>query len=230
MVGTIGDKMYIYLIGGLILMAVWVALYLLRKDLRKELLVVSFLLTPLGITEIFFVPRYWQPVTLFGWIPGIESFLFSFAVGGIAAVLYEFLLDRRLRKMREAEQVTHRHMIYLIIAIVVSIILFSFFFGKNYIYTMIVSGFIGAVVIMFLRRDLIKKSIIGGIFFFVFYFLFTLLINFLFPGFFYRVWNLENLIGIFLWDVPLEELLWAFATGMLVAPIYEYLRAYRVTD
>ncbi|MBT3398226.1 hypothetical protein HN997_03715 [archaeon] len=222
--------MYMYLVGGLILLAVWAVLYLLRKDLRKEMWITSLILTPFGATEIFFVPHYWNPTTLFGWIPGIESFLLSFAVGGIAAVLYEFLLDRRLSKMRESKQVAHRHLIYLIVATVASTIIFSFIFRRDYIYTMIISGFVGAIVIMFLRRDLIKDTIFGGLFFFVFYFLFTLLINVLFPGIFYRVWNLENLMGVFLLDIPLEELLWGLSAGMLIAPIYEYLRAYRVTD
>ena len=86
---------YAYLIGSLLLLVVWFGLFLAKPKLRKKMLWVSGLTTTLGLTEPIFIPKYWAPLTLFDWGRryhlDIESFIFSFAVGGIASIVYETL-------------------------------------------------------------------------------------------------------------------------------------------
>ena len=77
----------------LILFGIWLIIFLLNKKSRKEMLYVSLFTMLFGFTEPFFVPEYWSPPSLFNLALNtgfdIESFIFAFAVGGIASVLYE---------------------------------------------------------------------------------------------------------------------------------------------
>lgn len=224
--------MYEFLIFDLFLITFWFILYLIRKDLRKEMIFASFLAMPLGITQILFVPYYWKPATTLFNFTGrigfdIESLSFCFAVGGIAAVLYEEVLKKHLRKARESRIQNKRHFYLLGGVLITSTILFSFIFKENWMYVGIVAMALGAVTIMFSRKDLIKEVILGGILFVIVYFIFLLIINALvFPNWIARTWNFDHLLGITIFKIPLEEILWALTFGSLWAPIYEDLKGY----
>ena len=62
------------------------------------MLLVSVFTMPFGLTEPLFVPRYWDPPSLFNLAAttgfDIESLIFCFAIGGIGAVLYDKHLDQ----------------------------------------------------------------------------------------------------------------------------------------
>jgi hypothetical protein len=64
------------------------------------MLIMGTLALPLAFFDLVFVPAYWRPVTLFHMPIDIEGFLFSFSVGGIAAVLYATLAKRTYRHIR----------------------------------------------------------------------------------------------------------------------------------
>lgn len=65
------------------------------------MMVVSLWTSLLGLTEPLFVPEYWAPPSLFDLASrtgfDIESFIFSFAIGGIAVVIYEHFTWRRIK-------------------------------------------------------------------------------------------------------------------------------------
>lgn len=219
--------MYEYLIGSLLFAAVWLILYIIRKDLRKQMIFASLLCMPLGLLEIFFIPWYWNPQRLFNLNPAIESLLFCFVVGGIAAVLYEVALKKHLIKAREKRTETKKHLYALAGVIILSMILFSFIFKKDLIYTGIISMALGALTIMISRKDLIKETILGGILFLIVYFILLYILNtFIFPDMIAKTWNLEHLWGITFLKIPLEEILWAWTFGSLWAPIYEDVKGY----
>ncbi len=83
---------YVWFIWSLIILALWAIIYLLRKESRKEMLKMSLITMPFGLTEPLFVPEYWFPPSLFNLAIktgfDIESLIFSFAIGGIGTVLY----------------------------------------------------------------------------------------------------------------------------------------------
>ena len=57
-------------------------------------------ITLFGLTELIFVPEYWNPPSLFNLAQrtgfDIESLIFSFALGGTGTVLYDALAGRDL--------------------------------------------------------------------------------------------------------------------------------------
>jgi len=91
-----------YLFGCLLLLLAWAVTCGLvyargqKRDIR-EFWWGSFFCALLGFTEPLFVPEYWTPpsvLSLGSW--DLESFLFCFAIGGIAAVLPEIPSAKRI--------------------------------------------------------------------------------------------------------------------------------------
>ena len=88
-----------YLLTDAVFFFLWVALYLWRKDIRKEMVVISGLFGFIAIAgESFMVNDWWSPQTITNTTIGIEDFLFGFTVGGIASVVYEEVFQKKLRK------------------------------------------------------------------------------------------------------------------------------------
>ena len=233
--------MYEYLIGVLIMGFAWLILFFIRNDLRKSMIWSGFFYTTL-LTLIFFVgrgittlvgldwrviPDYWNTDTLFnlgritgGW--SIEDMLFMFFAGGIIAVLYEILFERRILNVK-----TRQHILSIIgflIAGTLTVILFNF----NPIYSLIIASLTGSIIIIIQRRDLFRHAIYGGISFTVVYFLGFSVFILIFPNLIQNYWSLENLTKILIIGVPIEELLYAFSFGLMWAPMYEYIHGNKI--
>jgi len=218
--------MYEYLIGSLIFLFFWCILYFIRKDLRKTMLLCSFSFAPLAfLCDLYCISWYWNPRTLFNSDFSIESFISGFAFGGIAAAIYKVAFKMRLRKVKENAT---RKQTLIFIAIVV---IFAFSIGltlrMTIVHDSIFTAGLGALVIMFFRRDLIKEMILGSILFSVFYFIVLFTINtFISPDWIARTWNFSFLWGVSFLKIPIEEILWAWSFGLVWAPIYEYVGGY----
>ncbi|MBI3631970.1 MAG: hypothetical protein HY225_00785 [Candidatus Vogelbacteria bacterium] len=215
---------YAYLIGDLFFALVWLILFSHRKDLRKEMLTMSLIISPLGISEIIYYKDYWRPEFIIntGFNFGIEDLLFCFAIGGITAVIYEEVFDKTYSQRRDSRRPKH------LLAIAASIILFIFIgnslLGVNSIYVTSAVMLLAGLAIIFIRHDLIKEAMMSGLLIglamFLFYTLYFLL---LFPGIIQKWWLLKNLSGILLFGVPIEEILWGFCWGFIAGPIYEFI-------
>ena len=238
--------MYEYLIGDLILGILWLFCFLLRKDLRKPMIwsgaayaaLMTIIFIILKVISLFviienyrtFNPGYWSPNTLFDLnrITGghsIEDALFMFFTGGIVAFIYEFFFHKKIKL-----KINHKYQVKALIFSFIISVIFAAFYKINLIYPLILFGFAGALFIWFNRKDLIKHSLLGGIIFLVIYFIFFSLTNLLFPNFIEQTYNLNNISGILLFKIPLEEFLFALSFGLLWSPFYEYEHGEKVVD
>ena len=221
---------YAYLIGCLIFFIVWLLFFTLRKDLRKEIIFGSILALPFGFVERLWVPEYWDPPSLFNLISeygvGLESFFFCFICGGTAAVIYEIISRKKTVKTR----LKHRYLFGPYISVAIIFILLEFLFADKTIYNAIISLLIGAIIIAIKRKDLIGQIIFGGIFFAIVYFLLFLIFNRLFPDYTSTTYALENLWGIIVLGVPLEEIIISFGAGAAWSSFYEYIKGYRTKN
>lgn len=217
-----------WLIGALIFLLCWCILFILRKAYRREMLVVSLGTMPLGLTEPLFVPSYWHPSSLFDLAQqtgfDIESLLFSFAIGGIASVIYQSIFKVNLQALSKAEIKRKRHHWHglILLSPAVIFILLAALTPWNNIYSASLALFIGALATCYCRPDLIKKMWIGGLLFLILYLIFFLILLLIFPGFVQVSWNLDALSGFFILGIPIEELIFAFTFGMLWSSLYEH--------
>jgi len=96
------------------------------------------------------------------------------------------------------------------------------------IYNMVIAFAVGAVVVAFLRSDLIQLMLTGAMNFTGLYLLLFLYFLALYPDFIQRYYNIPNLLGIYIFKVPIEELLFASTGGAIWSVAYEYLQGYRL--
>lgn len=218
---------YIWLAWACSFFVPWIVLYAFFPKHRKVMWWASLFTAPFGLTEPLFVPSYWNPPSLFNLAQttrfDLESLIFCFGIGGVAAVMYNVLTHRVDQPMSETgkRQPLHRHH-YMALASPCIVFLALYWFPWNPIYPSLIAMVIGAVATAACRPDLKKKTYVGGILFLIIYVLFLQFLELMSPGYIARVWNLQALTGIELFQMPLEELLFAISFGMYWSGVYEH--------
>ena len=220
---------YSYLIGTLLFVAAWIVCLAAGKSYRRQSIWGALVSAPFALTSVLFIPQYWTPPSLFNldtrYKVGIEDFMWAAAVGGIASVIGEIALKERLAKGRS--QPRKKHLAPFLVLAVLLIVLQLSRPGKT-IYNMIIALTICALVIVFLRPDLIVVMMVGAAIFAILYWvLFELLLQ-LYPGFIAKFYTVKNLLKIYALGVPIEELMFAGSGGAVWSAAYEYLQGYRL--
>jgi hypothetical protein len=227
--------MYEWLIFSLLLLGIWFVIFLSRPFVRRKMFWVSLFTMPIGLTEPLFVPSYWNPPSLFNLAAktgfDVESLIFSFAIGGIIAVLYETIFKVKHLRMTEKEMHSRRHRFHRLAIISPALVFVPLyvFTQLNPIYSASIAMFVGGIATLLCRPDLKRKIAAGGLLFTALYFLFFLSINLVSPSFI-NAWNFSTISGILVIGVPLEELIFAFTFGMMWSSIYEHLLWYRLKE
>lgn len=218
---------YAWFLWSLGFLLVWIIVFSLKKEFRKEMLLISLLTMPLGLTEPLFVPRYWDPPSLFNLAQrtgfDLESLIFCFAIGGICSVAYKIIYKARNTPLDDSERQKHHWHGLILASPVIIFILLSLMTSFNPIYNGIIAMFLGSLASLYCRPDLKIKIWVGGLLFTGFYFIFFFTLISIFPDYVGKVWNLKNLSGFLILGIPLEELLFAFSFGMLWSSLYEHL-------
>jgi hypothetical protein len=205
----------------------WIALYLLNAAARKVMWRTSLATGLFGLTEPIFVPAYWNPPSLFELAQrtrfDIESLIFSFAIGGIGAVLYITFKRQHLVPLGTEERHEPLHRFHLV-ALLVPLVLFVplYILPWNPIYPSLVCLVLGAIGSVICRPGLKGKTLAGGVLFFGLYAIFMLGLKWLTPGYIEQVWNLPALSGGLIYGIPLEELLFGFSFGLYWTGVNEH--------
>lgn len=220
---------YSYLVGTLIFWLAWVACFVVGKAYRSEMRWGTLIAAPMALTSLLFVPQYWTPPSLFNLDEkirvGIEDFLWAAAVGGLAAIVGEILLKEQLKALRKTRH--KRHYAPFVIAAVIFLVLR---FGLHWktMNSTIVALAVCAVIIAYLRPNLVRLMLTSAASFTLVYFGLFLMVLALYPQFVQRYYALGNLLGIFVLGVPIEELLFAASGGAVWSVAYEYVHGYRL--
>ncbi len=222
-----GSYEYVWLLWSTAFLCPWALLYVYSPSMRGEMLQVSAATSLLGLTEPIFVPEYWNPPSLFDLAQrtgfDIESLIFCFAIGGIAAVLYSALAGSSAHPMSAAERHAGIHRFHLL-ALAAPYIVYPalYFLPWNPIYPGIAALAIGGAANVLCRPDLARNTLVGGAIFAALYAVFMLLLTVSAPGYIETVWNLPALSGVLIGGIPLEELAFGFAFGLYWAGVYEH--------
>ena len=218
---------YVWLVWSVAFLVHWVILYWTFPPHRRVMLWASVFMAPFGLTEPLFVPEYWNPPSLFdlAWRTGfdIESIIFSFAIGGVGAVLYNVFTRRKLVTVPERERHDAHHRFHYF-ALALPFVAFPalYFLPWNPIYAGIAAMIMGAVANVVCRPDLKINTLVGGLIFLGFYIIFLMGLEWTAPGYIQQVWNLDALSGLVLAGMPVEELLFGFCFGLFWTGVYEH--------
>ncbi|MGX9792358.1 lycopene cyclase domain-containing protein [Mycobacterium sp. MMS18-G62] len=221
-----GHLNYAYLAGSFGATLIWLAFWVhADADRRRLIMRVSAVAALWGLAQPVFVPVYWSPPSLFNLNHrigfDIESVVFQFATGGVAAAVYAALGTMRQRNLGRQHCVRRIHRFALSVAPLVFVALVATT-DVNPIYIAIIALLAGAAATSLYQPDLVRKMIGSGIVFLGIYFTFFLAFNAVFPGYIFKVWNLHAVSGVVLAGVPLEELLFAFAYGLMFSSLAEH--------
>ncbi|MDD4563652.1 MAG: lycopene cyclase domain-containing protein [Candidatus Nanoarchaeia archaeon] len=226
--------LYSYLIGDLTLLIVWFILFYFRKNVRKEMLIISLLIGIGGLfAETIYTIDWWQPLTITGTLIGIEDFLFGFAIGGIGSSIYEVIFKKtvKIKKINQKKRFNQNKNILLFGASIVVLLFITFFLMKlNSFYSSIISLGIPIIYMNVKRKDLILNSILSGFFLMLTSFLAFITVELITPGWINSAWFLENLSGIIILTAPLEDLIWSFLMGMFIGPLYEFWKEGKIQN
>ena len=221
---------YLYFIGSLFFLFVWGLFFYLRKDLRKEMFIMSLLILPLGpISEYWYFKDYWQPELLYPWIINIEDLIFAWSIGGIGAVAYEIFFNKTLSKRRNQ---TKNSVLMWFFVLTICAFIVGKLLGINSIFASSFAFILCALLILISRKNLWKDILFSGIL--------TALIMFLIYAFFLpqiptNYWHNWLIYGtkydfLLFGTVPLTELIWGFSWGMAVGALYEFWQGYRLKN
>ncbi|MDP2933812.1 MAG: hypothetical protein Q8N81_06840, partial [bacterium] len=192
---------YVWFFWSLLLLGIWAMLFIFLKSKpeRRTMLLVSLWTSLLGFTEPLFVPEYWNPPSLFDLARttgfDLESLIFSFAIGGIAFVLYELIFKTRHQAMAERQRHAARHRFHKIalLSAPVIFVLLLVFARINPIYSAAIAMVVGGWVTWYCRPDLKRKMIVSAFLFLGLYFVYFLTLNWLDPSYVPQVWNFETI-------------------------------------
>jgi len=222
---------YAYLLGAFFFGFFWLIFFVLKKSIRREMLIMSAMTALGGITELVFTHDYWQPVFLFGGDRiGIESFLLCFFYGGVAASLYEMLFFGTPNRSANAGRTG-----VILLLIFPLFALFGLYLGMQHFYwnslhisvALILAA--GGALIAY-RPQLWKHGLYTGVSFTFLSFVALVLGTSAFPGIIESWWQLENLSGVLIGGIPLEEYLFAFAWGFFAGPASELVARLRLRE
>jgi peptidoglycan/LPS O-acetylase OafA/YrhL len=213
---------YIYLTINIILLPIWIMLFL-RKDTRKEMLVISLIAGILGIfAEIIYTKDWWNPITITGGAIGVETFLFGFLISGISSVIYMVFFREKLKKTKPLKKNLKKALLIIILGCAIFFGGYYLFRLNSFIATLLSFGVL-TIIILFKRRDLIKNSIISGLMISFLGLIIYAFLKILFPEWIDETLYFKNIPRIIVLNlIPLEDLIWFFVAGCFLGPVYEY--------
>lgn len=227
-----------FLILAIALFACWLLLFIFSRRTRKEQVIMSFIALVLAPAIVYIALSDYRAETAMVMAPvGIENILFIFSVTGIAAVIYHVLLDRHMAKIpkkhrKEAAMPTLHWIAHLLVLLgvwaVVSMSL-MLLFPITSVYGFLVAGLLVGVYILVERHDLLLNALLSGLFIAALVFVLEQIVLIqLFPDVAKTFWQTQNLSGVFVMSIPIEEILWAAVVGFAIGPAYEFVRGYRL--
>ncbi|MEA2020533.1 MAG: lycopene cyclase domain-containing protein [Patescibacteria group bacterium] len=216
---------YFYLVGILLALPFWVFLFI-RKEHRKEILIMGLIfgVAAVVIEHAYAKWDYWHPVYIFPKVP-FEDFLYGVVYGGISSELYEIFWKVKDSEFPRHE--TYKEFFLLGILLVAGTFwLLVDTLALNSITAHIVPPIIVGIIVGSLRKELVKFQLFNGVVIALLTFGVFKLLFLIYPGMIEKYWMLENLSGVFVLQVPVEELLFAFAVGFGASCFYELAFGY----
>jgi hypothetical protein len=199
--------------------------YLASPSRRGGMLRSAWLAAPIGFASVFFVPDYWNPRRLFTALAGIEDIIFSFATGGLAWWFACLALDGNKRAVFHGKHAFYRLSLFMLTG--QNLFVLAIHRGMKPMDALFLSMLAVGAVFWKMSGAGFGFLLAGGAGFAAFYGVLLEIIFRLSPGFLEQ-WNLEQLWGVFIGRVPLEEILWALGLGILWPMAIRYVFQVRI--
>ncbi len=212
---------------------VWAIIYALSKTTRHEQCVMSIIgliLAPGALVLASLDYRSGRDVT--STMVGVEDLLFAACLFGIAAVIYQVVFSKHTARLKGARIRLNHPVSHWFSHLLIALGLWAFIslsltlvLHLSSVQAFIVGGMLVGTYVIADRKDLLFDALLSGLLVATLVFMVEQLFFMrIFPEAAAGFWQLENLTGILLGGIPVEEILWAAVVGFAVGPLYEYTR------
>lgn len=209
---------YTYLIGTILFMIPWIAIFITRKDLRKEMIPISLLGGVISVVTgyVWWTIDWWLPQTITGTRVGFEDFILGWANGGVGAVLYETVHRTRIIQASNSDKLKA---IYLVVTIVSFTALFYTIGGMTTFFASSLALICGIAWVMQTHPQFNKVMVLNGMYMVAISVPVYILCEFVSPGWIHKTWMNENLSGLTVLNIPIEDLYFYLLAGMVTWPM-----------
>ena len=206
-------------------------IWLVRRDLRRNILVLgSFGLIWGPISEYWFRQDYWVPTSIFSgaWL---EDCIYGAGIAATAGTVYKLFTRKVL-----VQDGKRRYWIALAFpaCYVTGMVIFQQIYSANSIYVSMSVYLLVSFVVLFIRRDLLLPAMASG----------TIMAAVAIVGYgvgltyiidgkllLSKFWLLDGRPGGWtLWNAPVTELMWYFCWGVLLGVAYEFGTGARLSN
>lgn len=217
---------FLYLILGMIFLALTIAAAIRRRDLRRGIILVALSGAVWGpISEYWFFRDYWHPGSVLG-NPFLEDVIYGAGISATASWIYK-VATRRTSVMYKGRRTHYRELGAIVVLYVAAMIILEMRLGINSILVSIGVYVVASAYIVLRRHDLwaasLGSALLMGIIAICGY---GVGMNFLVPepSTLSHLWLLyRKPLGVtILGYVPLTEVMWYTAWGSLLGILYEF--------
>lgn len=201
---------YPFLCMSVILMGVCVVCMMMSPSRRFPMLLSGSLCVPFCLYEVIFMPEYWTPVRMAMGFVGLEDIMFSFSTGSMAWFFATCCLRGRITLSIRPWRFSRRFFGCSILGVGLSLILRSA--GFRVMTATLLAVVVGFVALAWRYRRLQWISIPGALGFTLLHVIVFKAVLMVSPHFLLQ-WNLQELWGVSVLGLPVEEVLWAFCFG-----------------
>lgn len=213
---------YAYFVGCLLFFIPWAVLFWHRKDLRKEMLIMGLIAGVVSqISAYAWTADWWRPQTITGTRVGIEDYILGISNGGIAAVLYVEVFHRGLYKNRAKAESAKSLILLTFFALLMFYVLFRIVHITSF-WSCIITLLIFSGIMLVARKELILSSLINGALMVLVAFPIYMFLVVISPGAAENTYIYNTLSGIKVYTIPIEEFIFYYVFGFMVALAYEY--------
>lgn len=222
-----GPYTYVYLLGSLLFVPVWLVFFWRLAGARREMLVMSALFVCIGVPmeALLYTRDWWHPMTVTGTRIGVEDFIYSIGNGGYMAALYVALT--RFSSQRSAPPALPLRLGPVITLVVVPLCL-VYGFGVHSFVATSVGSLVALAIVLGARPDLTTLAAVTGVVGTILAIPVYVAMEAVFPGSIAATWDLQHLSGVLPLGIPIEDLLWYLYTCALWGTYYKFAAGERL--
>lgn len=207
-----------YLIAGAALVV-----FMVRRDLRRQMVLAMLFAAPLVIIQPL-LTGHWV-LSGRGWALLATQCVTVASLAALASVLYLVLVNARLTPFVHPDR---RHLGWLVLTPVATIAV-SFVIHWPMAIGLLAAFFLDLAAIAFIRRDLLWDMVVSCAGFGFLYAVLFLTATVVAPGDWSPIILSRESIGITVFSVPVEELLFVIFLGAVIGPLYAATKHVRIT-
>ena len=210
---------YYYLWSVTIIVPLWALIVYHKKESRVEIIYMGILFgaSAMGLDRYCSFYDYWRPPTILGAF-NIESFLYGFFWGGISTKLYEWVFQKEYLPAKEPNS---RLIFFLVTGSFFLYMLLLGLFRYNSVDIYILLLLLWTVALLSVKKKLFFVSIGSGICMVVVTVCWYTVILSIYPAVIRDIWLTDNLSGIVILNVPVEEYGYIFSLGSFGSIMYK---------